>query len=104
MIERKYYLETIRERLKSFPVVSVLGPRQVGKTTMAQQIAGERPSHFFDLENTDALARLSGPMSALERLEGRWRAGFPVRFDNARWRRSQPQWFAVHRTARVWKG
>jgi len=47
MIAREHYLETIRERLKSFPVVSVLGPRQVGKTTLAQEIAGEQPSHFL---------------------------------------------------------
>ena len=70
MITRRYYLETIRERLKSFPVVSVLGPRQVGKTTLAQEIAGEQPSHFFDLEDVDALARLAEPKAALERLEG----------------------------------
>lgn len=70
MITRKHYLETIRERLKSFPVVSVLGPRQVGKTTLAQEIAGEQPSHFFDLEDVDALARLAEPKAALERLEG----------------------------------
>lgn len=70
MITRKQYLETIRERLKSFPVVSVLGPRQVGKTTLAQEIAGEQPSHFFDLEDVDALARLAEPKTALERLEG----------------------------------
>ena len=70
MIARKHYLETIRERLKTFPVVSVLGPRQVGKTTLAQEIAGEQPSHFFDLEDVDALARLAEPKSALERLEG----------------------------------
>jgi uncharacterized protein len=70
MITRKHYLETIRERLKSFPVVSVLGPRQVGKTTLAQVIAGEQPSDFFDLEDVDALARLAEPKVALERLEG----------------------------------
>ncbi|HOC57643.1 MAG TPA: hypothetical protein PKI20_18640 [Verrucomicrobiota bacterium] len=33
MIERTQYLATIRERLQRFPVVSVLGPRQGGKTT-----------------------------------------------------------------------
>ncbi len=60
----------IRERLKSFPVVSVLGPRQVGKTTLAQEIAGQQPSHFFDLEDVDALARLAEPKVALDRLEG----------------------------------
>ncbi len=70
MITRIHYLETIRERFKSFPVVSVLGPRQVGKTTLAQEIAGEQPSHFFDLEDVDALTRLAEPKAALERLEG----------------------------------
>ena len=70
MIPRKHYLELIRERLKSFPVVSVLGPRQVGKTTLARVIAGEQPSHFFDLEDVAALARLAEPKAALERLEG----------------------------------
>ena len=60
----------IRNRLESFPVVSVLGPRQVGKTTLAQEIAKEQPSHFFDLEDLDALARLAEPKAALERLEG----------------------------------
>jgi predicted AAA+ superfamily ATPase len=70
MIPRKQYLEAIRERLKSFPVVSVLGPRQVGKTTLARAIADEQPSHFFDLEDPDALARLAAPKLALERLEG----------------------------------
>jgi uncharacterized protein len=69
MIIRTHYLETIRERLKNFPVVSVLGPRQVGKTTLAQAIAAEQPSHFFDLEDVDALARLAEPKVTLERLE-----------------------------------
>lgn len=70
MITRTHYLETIRERLKSFPVVSILGPRQVGKTTLAREIAAGQPSHFFDLEDVDALTRLAAPMQALERLEG----------------------------------
>lgn len=70
MIARKHYLALIRERLKSFPVVSVLGPRQVGKTTLARMIADEHPSHFFDLEDVAALTRLAEPKVALERLEG----------------------------------
>ena len=70
MITRRHYLETVRERLKSFPVVSLLGPRQVGKTTLAQEIAAEQASHFFDLEDVDALARLAEPKAALERLKG----------------------------------
>lgn len=70
MIPRTQYLERIRERLRTFPVVSVLGPRQVGKTTLARALADEQPSHFFDLEDPDALARLASPKLALERLEG----------------------------------
>jgi predicted AAA+ superfamily ATPase len=70
VIARARYLETIRERLKRFPVVSVLGPRQVGKTTLAQQIAQEQPSHFLDLEDVDTQARLTEPKVALERLSG----------------------------------
>jgi predicted AAA+ superfamily ATPase len=70
MIERTRYLETIRQRLKRFPVVSLLGPRQVGKTTLAQAIADEQASHFFDLEDVDAQARLASPKSALDRLTG----------------------------------
>lgn len=70
LVPRTAYLETIRERLKHFPVVSVLGPRQVGKTTLARQIAGEQPSHFFDLEDADAQSRLAAPKIALERLTG----------------------------------
>ncbi len=70
MVTRAHYLEVIRERLTNFPVVSVLGPRQVGKTTLARVIAGEQPSHFFDLEDVDALARLAAPKVTLERLEG----------------------------------
>lgn len=70
MIARRAYLELIRERLMNFPVVSVLGPRQVGKTTLAHEIASGQSSHFFDLEDVDALARLAAPKVALERLEG----------------------------------
>ena len=70
MITRKHYLDTVRKLLKRFPVVSVLGPRQVGKTTLAREIAAGQPSHFFDLEDVDALARLAEPKLGLERLTG----------------------------------
>ena len=56
MIER-FLLEKVREFLAAFPVVAILGPRQVGKTTLAKALAPklkketiyldlERPSHF----------------------------------------------------------
>ena len=70
MIERAAYQREIQTKLANNPVVAILGPRHVGKTTLARQVAGERPHHFFDLENPLALARLDQPMLALEPLTG----------------------------------
>ena len=71
MLDRPVYADLIRRRLKVSPVVSLLGPRQVGKTTLARQIAGEFPSpHFFDLENPVDASRLREPFIALDPLEG----------------------------------
>lgn len=47
--------------------VALLGPRQVGKTTLAHQIGATRPSIYFDLENPADAAALSEPRAALER-------------------------------------
>ncbi len=43
--------DLILARLDQFPAVALLGPRQVGKTTLAEQIAEGRPSVYLDLEN-----------------------------------------------------
>ena len=40
----------VREDLAYSPVVGILGPRQVGKTTLARAIADERPATWFDLQ------------------------------------------------------
>ena len=57
----------IRARLGQFPAVALLGPRQAGKTTLAELIAEERASVHLDLENpadreklSDAALYLSG--------------------------------------------
>ena len=42
---------TLRARLDQFPAVALVGPRQAGKTTLAERIAEERPSVYLDLEN-----------------------------------------------------
>lgn len=49
MIERNLY-NTFQKFLDQFPAVGVLGPRQVGKTTLAKAIAKNRESIYFDLE------------------------------------------------------
>ncbi len=72
MIERSHHVKTILDRLRTFPVVAILGARQVGKTTLSQQIARSqtKPCHHFDLENPPDLARLDDPHLALSDLQG----------------------------------
>ena len=51
----------ITERLAQNPAVAILGPRQVGKTTLAFEIAKGRPSIYLDLENPEDLQKLRDP-------------------------------------------
>ncbi|NGX54112.1 MAG: hypothetical protein K1000chlam4_00835, partial [Chlamydiae bacterium] len=73
-MEREQFVERIFGAFKVHPVVGLLGPRQCGKTTLAQQFrdhfSKKWPFHYFDLENPRDLARLDQPMLALEGLEG----------------------------------
>jgi len=50
MIERRLQ-NTVTQALKRSPSVALLGPRQVGKTTLAMNIAQTTPSVYLDLEN-----------------------------------------------------
>lgn len=59
LTERLTYL------LRHSPAVVLLGPRQVGKTTLALEIGAERPSIYLDLEEEDARAKLANPASYL---------------------------------------
>jgi len=72
MIERQAHFREIRQLLDMFPVVALIGARQAGKTTLAQQIGmGFGGSvHRFDLEDPRDEARLASPMLVLESLEG----------------------------------
>lgn len=45
----------------SNPAVALLGPRQVGKTTLALDIAEQRPSIYLDLESDADRAKLAEP-------------------------------------------
>ncbi|MFM1812586.1 MAG: hypothetical protein RLZZ336_1524 [Cyanobacteriota bacterium] len=54
-------LAELERRLALFPAVALLGPRQVGKTTLALQLAASRSSVYLDLEAPGDQARLSDP-------------------------------------------
>ena len=60
----------VRETLTWSPAVAILGPRQVGKTTLAKSIATEKSaSVYLDLENPEDLAKLEDSFSYLNSLE-----------------------------------
>jgi uncharacterized protein len=72
MITRSAHLAQLRELLDQFPVVGLIGARQVGKTTLAMAYAAGFPGAVkrFDLENPRDLHRLDDPLFALEPLHG----------------------------------
>lgn len=72
MIDRPRHLERLAWLFRTFPVVAILGARQVGKTTLAWTF-GETwrgPVTRFDLERAADLALLADPELALGPLEG----------------------------------
>lgn len=72
MIARTAQLACVETLVKRHRIVAILGPRQVGKTTLARQLAASRRGRVttFDLENPRHLAALVDPMLALEGLDG----------------------------------
>jgi hypothetical protein len=56
--------------LTRFPVVTIVGPRQCGKTTLARQLVPAGSANYFDLEDPVSLARLENPRTALQDLSG----------------------------------
>jgi len=66
-------MHQIRQGLEEFPVVALLGARQVGKTTLARLLTSEweGPTTVFDLEEYAARTALSAtPDRLLRRREG----------------------------------
>jgi len=67
VLERTHYFHEILNFFEIFPVVALLGPRQVGKTTLAKQFDSIA---FFDSENPIDFNRLQNPMLALGGFKG----------------------------------
>jgi len=71
-ILRSDIVATIRARLREFPVVALIGARQVGKTTLARQVqeSWKGATHLYDLEDPIQRRELAEPMAALRELRG----------------------------------
>ncbi len=70
MIAREGLRRRIERALARNPVVALVGPRQVGKTTLARSFVSPDSPNYFDLEDPVSLARLAEPMTALSPLAG----------------------------------
>ncbi len=66
-MERNYYQLQVKTALRNFPVVALLGARQIGKTTLSRFFASK---HRFDLEKPTDLAQLEAPEITLEKIQG----------------------------------
>ena len=67
-MKREQYLQEIHMQFQVHRVCALLGPRQVGKTTLAKQFAENFPSdkiHLFDLEDPLDLVKFDNPMLLL---------------------------------------
>ncbi len=67
MIDRKIASE-VAKNMQYFPAIGIIGPRQVGKTTLAKALQKqlEKPSVYLDLELDEDLTRLQNAQSYLQ--------------------------------------
>src|SRR5690242_4905490 len=69
MIKRKLEAE-IRHKLNRSPAIAILGPRQVGKTTLAKNLKAEASDFvYLDMEKPEDQAKLNDAYSYLSSLE-----------------------------------
>lgn len=70
MIGRPSLIAHIQAALKRSRVIALIGPRQSGKTTLAQAFVSPVSVNYFDLEDPVSHLRLEEPMTALRPLQG----------------------------------
>ena len=70
MLQRTTLENTVRAALVRSPAVALVGPRQVGKTTLARTLLGGASPNWFDLEDPQVEAQLASPLVALKDLRG----------------------------------
>ncbi|MDH3949880.1 MAG: ATP-binding protein, partial [Deltaproteobacteria bacterium] len=70
MIDRPFYLKRLSTAVQRSPVTALLGPRQVGKTTLAHMFGRGQKAAYFDLESQPDIQRLQNPELVLGSLQG----------------------------------
>ena len=70
MLARPAFESAVRAALSRSPAVALVGPRQVGKTTLARTLREGGSANWFDLEDPQVEAQLAAPMVALKDLRG----------------------------------
>ena len=70
MLERRRLQDAVTRALARSPAVALVGPRQVGKTTLARALLGTGSQNWFDLEDPQVQAQLATPLTALKDLRG----------------------------------
>ena len=61
MMLKRRALPLLRQLLGEFPAVAILGPRQVGKTTLALELVAQGDASYLDLESPSDVAKLADP-------------------------------------------
>jgi len=70
MLTRSKYLQDLETATRRSSITALLGPRQVGKTTLARLFTENRAATFFDLESLPDQRRLQNPEMVLGGLHG----------------------------------
>ena len=68
---RRHVHSTVKEALGRQAVVALIGPRQVGKTTLALEVTGKTDALYLDLETRTDRAKLADPALFLKPYEDR---------------------------------
>ena len=70
MLERQALFSEVAAALRRSPAVVLLGPRQVGKTTLARGFLPVDAAQYLDLEDPAVEARMEDPMTLLSGMRG----------------------------------
>lgn len=66
---KRHIADQVEEALRIQAAIALMGPRQVGKTTLALEIGENRDAVYLDLEDSEDRTRLSSPVLFFENVE-----------------------------------